>query len=106
VSAGIGAGLSLLVLRSGSPILRALAAVTGVALLARAAAGYCAVKAAVTGETSLREGLRDQWNRMSGSQLRPVDVQEAVEEQADPAAVEEGFTREGPSVSRSSAARH
>jgi len=105
VSAGLGTGVSLLMLRSGNPILRALAAVTGLALLARAAAGHCAVKAAVTGESSIGEGLRDQWNRMSGRQTRSVDAQEAVEEQADPAAVEEGFTRGGPSVS-SPSARH
>ncbi len=106
VSAGIGAGLSLLVLRSGSPILRALAAVTGLALLARAAAGHCAVKAAVNGESSIGQGLRDQWDRMSGTQARYPDPQEAIEEQADPAAVEEGLTPGEPSLSTSTAARH
>lgn len=108
VSAGIGAGLSLLVLRSGSPILRALAAIAGVALLARAAAGHCAVKAAVTGESSIGEGLRDQWDRMSGSRLRSrsSDAQEAVEEQANPQAMEEGFTSEAPSASTSYSAPH
>lgn len=106
VSAGIGTGLSLLVLRSGSPILRALAAVAGLALLARAAAGHCAVKAAVTGESSIGEGLRDQWNRMSGRQSRVSDAQEAVEERADPQAVEEGFARGGPSVTPSTYTPH
>ncbi len=106
VSAGIGTGISLLVLRSGSPILRALAAVTGLALLARAAAGHCAVKAAVTGESSIGEGLRQQWNRMSGRQTRSADAQEAIEEQADPAALQEGVAPEGPSVSSPATARH
>jgi len=106
VSAGIGTGLSLLVLRSGSPILRALAAVTGLALLARAAAGHCAVKAAVTGESSIGEGLRDQWNRMAGRQSRVSDAQEAVEERAEPQAVEEGFARGGPSVTPSTYTPH
>lgn len=103
VSAGIGTGLSLLVLRSGSPILRALAAIAGVALFARAAAGHCAVKAAVTGESSIGEGIRDQWDRMSGSRSRSrsYDVQEAVEEQANPQAMEEGFTSGASSASTS-----
>ena len=106
MSAGIGTGLSLLVLRSGSPILRALAALAGLALLSRAAAGHCAVKAAVTGESSLGEGLRDQWTRLSRRQPRLSDAQDAVEEQADPAAMEEGFAPGGPSVSTSTGVRH
>ena len=106
MSAGIGTGLSLLVLRGGSPILRALAALAGLALLSRAAAGHCAVKAAVTGESSLGEGLRDQWTRLSGRQPRFTDAQEAIEEQADPAAMEEGFAVGEPSMSTSTTARH
>lgn len=108
VSAGIGTGLSLLVLRSGNPILRALAAIAGVALLARAAAGHCAVKAAVTGESSIGEGLRDQWNKMSGSRprTRSSDAQEAVEEQANPQAMEEGFASGEPSSPTSFTATH
>lgn len=104
VSAGIGTALSLLVLRSGSPILRALAGVAGLALLARAMAGHCAVKAAITGESSIGDGLRDQWNRMSRTQTGLSDVQEAVEERGDPAAMEEGFATGRPSVSSSSSA--
>jgi hypothetical protein len=106
ISAGIGTGLSLLLLRSGSPILRALAGVAGIALLARAAAGHCAVKAALTGQSSIGEGFRDQWNRMSGRQARISDAQEAVEERADPEAMEEGFAPGEPSASISTAARH
>jgi DUF2892 family protein len=106
VSAGIGTGLSLLVLRSGSPILRALAGVTGLALLARAFAGHCAVKAAVTGESSIAEGMRNQWNKMSGRQSQVSDTQEAVEERAQPEALEEGFAGGEPSVSTSATAQH
>lgn len=104
VSAGIGTGLSLLVLRSGSPILRALAAVGGLALLARATAGHCAVKAAITGESTIGEGLRDQWNKMSGRQAQFSNTQEAVEERGQPEALEEGLVREQPSMSTSTAA--
>jgi hypothetical protein len=105
VSAGIGAGLSLLMLRSGSPILRALAAVAGVGLLARATAGHCAVKAAITGESTIGEGLRDHWNKMSGSgrQTRVSDAQEAVEERGNPEALEEGVARGQPSMASTTA---
>ena len=85
----------------------ALAAIAGVAMFARAAAGHCAVKAAVTGESSIGEGLRDQWNRISGSQPRSLDAQEAVEEQANPEAMEEGFaTGAAPSMSTPTTAPH
>jgi hypothetical protein len=106
VSAGIGTGLSLLMLRSRSPVLRALAGLAGLALLARAVAGHCAVKAAVSGESSMGQGLRDEWNRMARRRPRFADAQEAVEEQANPAAMEEGTAQEGPSVSSSATARH
>jgi len=105
-SAVLGTGLSLLVLRSGNPILRALAAVAGAGLLSRAFAGHCAVKATIKGETSLGEGIRDQWQRLSGRQNRMADTQQAVEEWADPAAVEEGRASEPASASGLSAARH
>ena len=90
-SAVIGTGLSLLVLGRGSSILRTLAAVAGAGLLARAVAGHCGVKAALTGQASLGGGLRDQWRRMSGSQSSFADAQEDVEERADPEAIEEGL---------------
>jgi uncharacterized membrane protein len=65
-SALIGASLSNLAMRRGSPVLRSLEATAGAALLARALAGHCGIKAALMGNTSLREGLGDQWTRMSG----------------------------------------
>lgn len=107
VSAGIGTGLSLLVLRSGSPVLRAVAALAGVALFARAMAGHCAIKAAMTGESSIGAGLRDQWDRMSGGREPQVSsAQEAVEERADPEAIEEGIAPGEPAASGATAARH
>jgi hypothetical protein len=63
-SALLGASLSLLAMRRGSATLRSLQAVTGAALLARALAGHCGMKAALTGHTALSEGLRDQWRRL------------------------------------------
>jgi len=90
-SAVIGTALSLFVLRRGSPALRSLAAAAGAGLLARAVAGHCGVKAAIKGQTSLGEGFREQWNRMSGRQTKSFNAQEAVEEQTDPVAVQEGL---------------
>ena len=37
----------------------------GLSLLARGAAGHCAMKAALTGETSLTEGLKNQWQQLT-----------------------------------------
>lgn len=59
-----GLGLTLSALRRGSLFGRAAAGVAGVSLLSRGAAGHCAMKAALTGESSLQEGLRAQWERM------------------------------------------
>jgi len=90
-SAAIGTALSMLVFRRSGPVLRSLAALAGAGLLARAAAGHCAVKAALSGESSIGDGLRDQWKRMSGARTDSFDAQEAVEERAHPTAVEEGL---------------
>jgi hypothetical protein len=40
---------------------RAITGISGIALLARGAAGHCAAKAALSGHASLGEGLNDQW---------------------------------------------
>ena len=79
-SAVIGTALSLLLFRSGRPVLRSLAAMAGAGFLARAVAGHCAVKAAIVG------------------QGRMLDAEEAVEERADPAAVEEGVSANEPAA--------
>jgi hypothetical protein len=103
-SAAIGTALSLLVFRrGGGPVLRSLAAVAGLGLLARSLAGHCAVKAAVTGQSTLGQGVRAQWRRMSGRpETDVVDPQEAVEENANPAAVQEGLPVNGALSPRSS----
>ena len=65
VSTLLGSALALVAARRGSPILRALAGTASAALFARAYAGHCAMKAALTGQTSLTGGMADQWRRMS-----------------------------------------
>lgn len=66
-SATFGLALSLLALRRGSAIFRTVSAATGSALLARAAAGHCAMKAAISGRSSFRQGLTDQWRYLRGA---------------------------------------
>ena len=105
-SAVIGTALSLVVLRRGNPVLRSLALAAGTGLLARAVAGHCGVKSALAGETSLTEGLRNQWRSMSGGQIETFDAQENVEERADPVAVQEGTSGDAaPNLSSASAPR-
>jgi ferritin-like metal-binding protein YciE len=56
----------------------------GLSLLARGAAGHCAMKAALTGESSLTEGLKSQWDQLTSqvSQIRqavePIDSLESL----------------------------
>jgi ferritin-like metal-binding protein YciE len=57
-----GLGLTLLALR-GRGFGRAAASAAGLSLLTRGATGHCAVKAAATGESTLKEGFKQQWNR-------------------------------------------
>lgn len=64
-SAGIAAVLSLLTVRRGPPVLRILAGTAAVGLALRAAAGHCAMKAALRGEASLKDALSDQWECLS-----------------------------------------
>jgi hypothetical protein len=74
ISALLGLGLSLLTRRSGSTALRALTGLAGAALLARAYAGHCGLKAAVMGQTSLRDGLSEQWKRIAGGTIIPKEA--------------------------------
>jgi len=59
-----GAGLLAASMTRGGVFARALGAAAGLSLLTRGAAGHCAMKAALTGETSLGEGFRDEWTRL------------------------------------------
>lgn len=103
-SAVAGATLTLLALRRGHPILRSLAAIAGANLIARSAAGHCAVKAALTGETSLGEGLRDQWSRMSMKGSRrdglPGSAAHADRSRAVDESVEQSFPASDAPASR------
>ena len=58
-----GAGLTLAALSRGGLLRRALLASGGLSLMSRGATGFCGMKAAVRGEASLSEGMREQWQR-------------------------------------------
>jgi ferritin-like metal-binding protein YciE len=61
-----GLGLTLLAARSRGGLRRAAASTLGLSLLTRGATGYCGVKAAVSGEASVVDGAREQWQRVRG----------------------------------------
>jgi uncharacterized membrane protein len=64
-SAVLGLGVMLL-MRRGNPILRIAGGALAASLISRAVAGHCAMKAAVKGESTLKQGLTDQWQRTVG----------------------------------------
>jgi ferritin-like metal-binding protein YciE len=64
ISTLLGLGLTLGAWPRGSFLRRAVLSAGGLALIARGLAGYCGVKAAVTRQAPLREGLREQWQRL------------------------------------------
>lgn len=59
-----GLGLTLSSFARGSTARRALTSIAGLSLISRGAAGHCAMKAALTGEAPLRQGIQDQLTRM------------------------------------------
>jgi len=59
-----GAGLTLAALRGGGLLRRAVFGAAGLSLLSRGATGYCGVKSAVKGQTTLSDGVREQWQRV------------------------------------------
>jgi hypothetical protein len=63
----LGLLLGAVALRGGRSWVRASAAVAGASLLARAASGHCAIKAATLGHSSLAEGVKDQWRGLRRS---------------------------------------
>ena len=94
ISAGAGALLSVLALRGG-PLVRLLAGAGAIGLVARAVAGHCGMKAALKGESSLKDGMTEQWHHMTSAlssaaeQTRytaaqaVADAEKAVREQGD-----------------------
>ncbi len=75
-----GAGLTLAALARGGLVGRGLTALAGLTLLSRGASGYCGMKAALTGETSVREGMQEEWERLrSGVAVTPVKRIDSME---------------------------
>ena len=60
-SALTGLGVLMLLGRSRRPIGKFVGGALGVSLISRAFAGHCAMKAAVSGQSNLRQGIADQW---------------------------------------------
>jgi hypothetical protein len=105
VSALSGVALSLIMLRSKNPLVRALTGLAAAGLGARAYAGHCGIKAAVMKQVSLGEGLSDQWGRMShrenppGSGLPRSPTHDAKSRAVDES-LEESFPASDPPASR------
>jgi hypothetical protein len=105
VSALAGLVLAGSAARVGGTLTRALIGVAGASLLARAAAGHCAVKAAVTGHSSLREGISDQWRCMvrradASRSALPGSPAQHEKSRAVDEAVDESFPASDPPASR------
>jgi hypothetical protein len=106
VSALIGLSFSILALRGGGAVMRALNGATGAALLARAVAGHCGVKAALTGQATLAEGLTAQWRRMRGdagskvTRRSPDAAGAAATDDAVDRAANDSFPASDPPASR------
>jgi hypothetical protein len=104
-SALIGAALSLLAYRSRSTAARLVSGSAALGLLGRAVAGHCAVKAALTGHASWREGLSDQWRAMSRSARHvreglPGSPLHAKKTEAVDESISESFPASDPPASR------
>ncbi len=78
LSAAAGIGLLLSAARGGA-LGRLARGGAAVSLLTRASTGYCAVKSAVQGETTLQDGLRQQWQRLTESIAAPSVVSERID---------------------------
>jgi ferritin-like metal-binding protein YciE len=59
-----GVALTLAALSRGGALRRIALGATGASLMIRGSTQYCAVKGALTGEQSFREGLSEQWTRL------------------------------------------
>jgi uncharacterized membrane protein len=99
VSTLIGSALALFAARRGNPLLRAVAGAAGGALLARAYAGHCGMKAALSGQTTLAGGLSDQWHRMTGKDQQSDTLTRAAQSNAVDESVEQSFPASDPPAS-------
>jgi Protein of unknown function (DUF2892) len=98
VSTLLGTALALVAARRGNPIIRALSGTASAALLARAYAGHCGMKAALTGQTSLAGGIADQWQRMSGAGRSDASTRAAQSDAIDES-VDQSFPASDPPAS-------
>lgn len=98
VSTLLGTALALVAARRGNPIIRALSATASAALLARAYAGHCGMKSALTGQTSLAGGIADQWHRMSGAGRADASIRAAQSDAIDES-VDQSFPASDPPAS-------
>lgn len=82
LSAAAGLSLTLQALRGRGLISRLLLASAGLSLLARSATGYCAVKSTLAGDTSLKQGVREQVRRLrqtvGGDTVSTLDTMDAL----------------------------
>lgn len=99
LSLGAGALLTALAARGGT-FSKLIYGVGAMALLGRAAAGHCAMKAALNGESSLGQGFAQQWRHMKsgiqGGGMGTSRVSEAT------SAAEKAVREQGDDTSRSS----
>lgn len=78
LSAAAGIGLLLSATRGGA-LGRLARSGAAVSLLTRASTGYCAVKGALQGETTLQDGFKQQWQRLTESIAAPSRVTQAID---------------------------
>jgi hypothetical protein len=104
LSALVGLGLCLVGTQGRSAGVRLLSSIAGLGLLARAAAGHCAAKSALSGHTSLTQGIHDQWCHLTrkSAALRdglPGSPLHARKSEAVDEAVSESFPASDPPAS-------
>ena len=104
-SAAVGVLFGLASLTRGGPLLRSASAMTAGALLVRALSGHCALKAALRGDSSLAEGVRDQVRGLSSDPLvqthgRPGSALHTARGAAVDEAVAVSFPASDPPASR------
>jgi len=87
LSLGGGALLAALATRGSSTTARLLLGLGATGLVARSLAGHCAMKAAVTGQSTFKEGLAEQWRHMR-SQIETRGLHRAARMSDDVAAAE------------------
>jgi DUF2892 family protein len=100
------AGAASLVAAVGAPLVwRGILALAGIGLIARAAAGHCAVKSVLRGDASLGQSVADQCSRMQPGASRranclPGSPQHERQSRAVDEAVDESFPASDPPASR------